>query len=194
MLTAREASSALFGAYRLARYDADGLKHFDTTISGFWRSFYAAAIIAPPYVLLLLLQRSVEEQPVPAVAFWAVNAISYIAGWVAFPLLIFYVSQAIRREHLYTRYIVAYNWAAVLRNGILLPILILATAGLLPQDAAMFLGLFAFGAILAYSWFIACKALDISGFAAAGVVVAEFTVAFTLQLWADSLLIPSVSG
>ena len=194
MLTAREASNALFGAYRLARFDASGLRYFDTTITGFWRSFYVAAIIAPPYMLLLSLQYSAEEEPTPLLAFLTVNAISYIAGWFAYPLLMFYITQSMAREHLYMRYIVAYNWAAVLQNGVMLPIFILATAGILPNDAAVFLGLIAFIAILTYSWFIACKGLDISGLSAAGVVVAEFSLAFMLQLWADSLLVPAVSG
>jgi hypothetical protein len=194
MLSTREASNALFGAYRLARYDAGGLLYFNTTITGFWRSFYAAVIIAPPYVLLILLQYSANVEPTPFFGFLAVKTVSYIAGWFAYPLLMFYVSQSMRREHLYMRYIIAYNWAAVLQNGVILPIFILATAGILPNDAAAFLSLIAFIAILTYSWFIAYKGLNIPGLSASGVVVAEFSLAFILQHWSNSLLIAPVSG
>ena len=43
MITAREVSYGLFGAWRLAHLDRRGMEYFDTSIDGFWRSFWAAA-------------------------------------------------------------------------------------------------------------------------------------------------------
>ena len=42
MISLREVFTALYGAYRLARLDAGGLKYFDITDQGFWRSFFCS--------------------------------------------------------------------------------------------------------------------------------------------------------
>jgi len=49
--SAREMMYALYGAYRLARFDAGGMRYFDASIDGFWRSFFAAVLIAPFYLI-----------------------------------------------------------------------------------------------------------------------------------------------
>ena len=56
MPSANQVMYALYGAYRLARFDAAGMRYFETSIEGFWRSFFAAVIVAPPYALLLFLR------------------------------------------------------------------------------------------------------------------------------------------
>ena len=38
---------SIYGAWRLALLDPSGLNWFDVSIEGFWRSFFAAAIVAP---------------------------------------------------------------------------------------------------------------------------------------------------
>ena len=56
MVTSREVVAALYGAYRLARFDPSGLALFDATIAGFSRSFFAAVLVAPVYLVLLLIR------------------------------------------------------------------------------------------------------------------------------------------
>lgn len=51
-----EIATALYGAYRLARLDPQGMQYFDLSIGGFWRSFFAAVLMAPFFALLILLQ------------------------------------------------------------------------------------------------------------------------------------------
>ena len=48
-----EVQLAVGGALRLARGDPRGLGFFDTSIDGFWRSFRAAAICYPFFLMLL---------------------------------------------------------------------------------------------------------------------------------------------
>ena len=50
---------ALTGALRLARGDRGGLSCFDRSLDGFWRSFRAAAITYPLYLVLLIAGFSV---------------------------------------------------------------------------------------------------------------------------------------
>src|SRR5262245_7482637 len=47
MLTLAEIGPAIFGTWRLAHFDPDGLRYFDRSIRGFWRSFRVAVLVAP---------------------------------------------------------------------------------------------------------------------------------------------------
>ena len=62
MLTLRETSYALFGAWRLAHFDLQGTVYFDRSRQGALRSFWVAAILVPPYAVLVLLH--LAEQPI----------------------------------------------------------------------------------------------------------------------------------
>ena len=81
MPPAHDIAAALYGAYRLARYDVSGHKYFDVSNAGFWRSFFAAVLIAPFYFVLLNLQFA-EFSDVPAIRFFALESIAYVIAWV----------------------------------------------------------------------------------------------------------------
>ena len=54
-------SAALLGALHLARFDAVGIKYFEPTLAGFWRSFWAAGLVAPFFLLLLLIRHTLRS-------------------------------------------------------------------------------------------------------------------------------------
>ena len=56
---------ALVGSLRLARGDRGGLDCFDRSLEGFWRSFRAAIIAYPLYLILLTMRVSVADGPKP---------------------------------------------------------------------------------------------------------------------------------
>jgi hypothetical protein len=176
MSRAREAAYALYGAYRLARLDPSGLQYFNATVEGFWRSFLAAAIVAPGYVILIGLELGqtpgVEDFDWERIAL--VQAIAYVISWTAFPLALHYLTAVIGRQAEYVGYIVAYNWAAVLQMAVMLP-----AAGLqamLPGGAGGLIMLPVVLATAAYQWFIARAALRIGGGTAAGIVGFDFAL------------------
>ena len=183
MLTAREASAGLYGAYRLARMDPGGMRFFDASVEGFWHSFYAALIVAPPYALLLLIKFAVEPDPPNTIIYLVVNAISYVIAWVAFPLVMFYLCGLFDRQSHFVRYIVAYNWAAVLQNCLVLPIAIAERLGLLPPV----LGFLSMIVVLVYAGFIARVALDVPWLTVAGIVMLDWLLGIILQLWTSYL-------
>ena len=86
MLSAREAAASLYGAYRLARQDAGGLDYFDTSLEGFWRSFYAAAFIAQPFALLLALRFSLGVAAPSPARYAALTAMPSLIPSVPFPV------------------------------------------------------------------------------------------------------------
>lgn len=188
MLTVRHASESLYGAYRLARLDTGGLRYFDDSIDGFWRSFYAAALVLPIYFPVVVLRWAGDETPAPVFRFLAIESIAYVIAWVAFPLIMFYVCVPLKRERHFRRYIVAYNWTAVLQNAVYLPVVGLAFAGGMPDGGVRLFSDLMLVVILVWSGYVAARALDIPALPAFGIVVLDFVVGLVIHGYSDVML------
>jgi hypothetical protein len=182
-----EIALSLFAAYRLARFDAGGLAYFNVSEAGFWRSFFAAVLVAPLYVvLLLMIFGHLSPAPQPW-RFAAAEATAYVMSWVAFPLVVAALADAIDRRRRFIPYIVAYNWAAVLQNALLIPINMLNAWGVLPPQTGFLLWLAALAAICAYMWFIARVAFDVPPAGAAAIVALDLFLNIVISGIAKSL-------
>ncbi len=188
MLSAQEAAASLYGAYRLARFDARGMTYFETSLAGFWRSFFAAVIVAPMFAVVLVMRYAAGSNGVDGVRFAAVEAIAYVIAWVAFPLVMVSLARLLDREERYLGYIVAYNWASVLQNGLYLPLVILGAAGVIPAETAGPLILIALSLILVYGWFIAKVALDVGAWTAVSLVALDLVLSVFIDIVASSML------
>jgi hypothetical protein len=182
MLTLAEIGPALYGAWRLAHFDADGLRYFDRSMHGFWRSFRVAVLAAP--LVIVILGADLSQMHIGGG--WArviiAETIAYLMSWVAYPLAAFYLVHLIDREHDYVGFITALNWSTLLQYAFLVPIHVVANSGLLSTglaDGLVFGGQFA---ILAYEWFITRTALRIPGLTAAGFVLVDFVIGYLVSL------------
>jgi hypothetical protein len=184
-----EITNALYGAYRLALRDAGGMKFFDTSINGFWRSFFAALLIAPLYSALLSMRYRAGPADASLLRFITVEASAYVIAWVAFPLAMISLCRALKRDDRYLGFIVAYNWAEVLQNGVYLPISILTLAGVIPVPAGNMISLAVLIAILFYIWFIARTALNITAAQAVVIVALDSGLGILINGIAESMLI-----
>jgi hypothetical protein len=173
VLSLRETTYALFGAWRLAHFDLQGTAYFDRSREGALRSFWAAAILLPAYAVLVLMH--LADRPVafgwPALIL--VYGIGYIIAWTAFPVAMLWVARLIGREEEYFGYLAMYNWVQVLITVVVLPIAALKAGRLLPDPALGFLGLGVNLAVLAYLWFVARAGLRIGPFVSIGVVALD---------------------
>ncbi len=109
-----EVQLAVGGALKLARGDRRGLGFFDISIDGFWRSFRAALICYPFYLVLLGFRVAAPywaASGVPRIV--AVETIGYAISWVAFPLLVLPLTRWLGREDRFLAFMVAYNWCQV---------------------------------------------------------------------------------
>lgn len=188
MITLGEVSRSVFGAWILARFNPDGLRFFDNTVEAFWRSFWAAAIVLPAYAILLVLRHSGSEIGVGAITAFFVHAIAYVIGWVAFPFLMFYVTQMIDRGQWYCRYMVAYNWSVILQITVMLTVSLFAASGLVSPAIGGAATVITVVFILIYQGFIARTALQVSGPGAAGIVFMDFLLSLMLDGWSAKLL------
>lgn len=185
MLTAEETARSLYGAWRLARFDAGGMALFDRTPEGFWRSFRVAVLMAPPYALLILLQRG--AQAADPLRFALVELIAYVIAWTAFPLAMAHIVKAVDREADYIGFVVAYNWANALQLGLFVLVAMVAASGLLPPTFANLLGFAAILAVLGYAWFIAKAGLRLGALGAAGIVLFDVMLNAFISGVADGL-------
>lgn len=174
MISAQEVVNGLTGALRLAGRDTSGYGHFDTSLDGFWRSFTAALLALPAYIIVTALRT--DSVGIDASAFFLVEAIAYVTGWFAFPFAMLYVTDMLDRRERYITFIVATNWATAIQLSVIGLIASLEGIGLLPEGLAGFLSLVATLWIISYQWFIARTALEISGATAAAVVLLDLTL------------------
>ena len=180
--------AALTGAFRLLRFDASGFSFFERTIGGFWRSFFCAAIILPPYVLLITLRMDDAEIGNSFLRIVLVEGIAYAIGWTAFPLALAYLSDVLDRAAQYPGYIVAYNWGSAPQVVLMLIVALLRAADVLPQAAqtGMHLGMMLY--LMAVQWFVARRALDIGPAPAFLIVVLDFFLSFLIAMIAAAML------
>ena len=184
-----DAIKALFGALRLARFDADGMQFFDQTATGFWRSFFAAVVVSPLYLGLVLVRYEiVGYTETPMARYLAVEVMAYIIAWVAFPVIMDKVAQIIDRDRYYIRFIIAYNWSSVLQNAVYLPIILFGTIGVMTADSANGIAFIALIWVLVYSWFVTRIALDVPAPLAAGLVLMDLALSVLINSLADSMI------
>lgn len=173
MITVREVSHGLFGAWRLAHLDPSGMRFFDATITGFWRSFWAAAIVAPVYIVMIGVRLSAREEIADPVRIVLIEVIAYIIAWTAFPVVAWQIVLVLGRAGRYIAYIVAFNWGNVLQVAALIPVMLIGATGILPDVLTQILGFAVLLALLFYHYFIARTALGIDAIPAIGLVLMD---------------------
>jgi len=172
-----EVQLALAGCLRLARGDRGGLACFDRSLDGFWRSFRAAVISYPLYLMLLAMRVSVAEwQQSGGWRIVTVETIGYVVAWVAFPLLMLNVVRWIGRAHRFFDFMVAYNWCQVPQSALFVLVGLVSAGGVLSTQASEAMDMAAAIATLLYEWFIARIALDTTGLVAIFVVLLDLVL------------------
>ena len=174
-----EIVASLYGAWRLARFDAAGLACFTSTLAGFWRSFFAAVIVAPLYALSLMMPLDDGAAP-RTVGHAIVEAIAYAVSWVAYPVAAEWVSRQLRCRERFVAYMTAYNWSAVIQHTMISLIIVATGVDLLSLQAAQLIWLLVTCYLLTYVWFIARSALSIAPLAAAAFVALDLLLSYAI--------------
>ena len=177
---------ALAGTIQLARGDAGGLTWFDASIDGFWRSFRAALICYPMFLLLLSLRLTAEQLASSSIAgITAVETIGYAIAWTAFPLLVLPLTRLLVRENRFLLFMVAYNWSQVPQTVLFAIVAIFAA--FLPTAAGQAIEIGAAIAVLLYEWFIARVALLLPGIPATLFVLIDILLGTVVSQVTQSL-------
>lgn len=180
-ISTAEVAQGLYGATRLAKGDRNGIRFFGDTPEAFWKSFWAAAVAAPAFAILVAIELSnvsVTSGPLRVVL---IECVGYVAGWAAFPLAMHYVAEFIDREEHYIRYICAANWGSVLQVTLYLLVTAFLALDFLPRPLAVIVSLAAYAAIFVYQWWVARVGLELGRGGAVGIVVLDFVISLILN-------------
>ncbi|MBV8335771.1 MAG: hypothetical protein JO358_10105 [Alphaproteobacteria bacterium] len=184
----QEARLALAGTLRLAVGDRSALACFDRTLDGFWRSFRAAVICYPLYLILLTMRVSgTEWQRSGASRIVIIETIGYVIAWVAFPLLMLNVTRWIGRQHRFFDFMVPYNWCQLPQSILFVLVGLESESGVLGANASQTIDVAAAAATLVYEWYIARIALETTGSAAGFVVLVDLVLGVFLSRISGSL-------
>src|ERR1700746_493601 len=152
---------AMIGALRLARGDRGGLSCFDRSLDGFWRSFRAAVIAYPLYLMLLMMRVTIAEwERSGGFYIIGVETIAYVVAWVAFPLAMLRVTRWINRSHRFFDFMVPYNWSQLPQSALFVLVGLQAERQAVSVQPAQVIEIAAAIAVLVYEWFIARVALE----------------------------------
>jgi hypothetical protein len=168
ILSADEVIRSINGSMRLIQRRADGLKEFDVSFAGFWRSF-ATILLATPALLITIADQRLRSGDLAAGALFgdaaliAREAVIFAIPWVAFPILMIGFVRMMHLSQRYVGYVVAYNWSAAIAALMLAGPALLHVLGLATPALATFYT-FAFAIILIqYRWFLARSSLEVTG-------------------------------
>ena len=174
MVSLREVSQGVYGAWRLALLDRAAMAWFDRSVPGVWRSFWAAAICYPGFVALQLLQLDVAHLgALELLHFLVIATLSYVVGWTAYPLTALPFCRWLATEERALGFIIAYNWSQILQTALVLAVSAVGALHILPFYAVAYVETVAYLAILVYEWFIARIALQAGGLAATTLVLLD---------------------
>jgi hypothetical protein len=165
-----EINRSLSGAWRLLLLDPAGMGRFDISIGGFWRSFFAAVLVAPLYALRAMVDPAPAEAEAAGVGHALATVVTYVLAWAAFPVAMIYIARFLDLRGTYVGFIVALNWARVLQAVLLVGVSSAAALAGAPSD---FLTLTAIAAVLAYQWVVTKTALATTGTIAAALVIID---------------------
>lgn len=173
MPSAHETASALHGLKRLLRRDPRAVEFFGNTPEAFWNSFWVAVWAFPVYAMQSLLSYQRTDGEVWALGFFIVELLTYVIGWVLFPLVMIRVCDWLDRWPNYLRYITMYNWFGLAMAMALLPAVVFGGLNLLPAGLVALYFLAITAGFLVYGWWIAVHALKITGATAVGIVLLD---------------------
>ena len=179
-LTRQDFAAAMTGVRGLLRLDARALSLFDGSHDGFWKSFWAAAILAP-LVALGVARAVVEHPPESLPRYLAFQVIAYALDWLAYPFAMVWIADHLGRRDRYYGYIAAYNWFQIAETVASTALVLLGMTGVVPEDVETFLFLILQGLFLGYDWFIARNALAIEGGTAAMLVAIDLLLGLIIS-------------
>ncbi len=196
MLSGDEIQNGFTGSWRLMFGNSDGLRLLDLSADGFWNSFFAMIVAAPPLFLGWLAYGNDLAQADPGISRTALLprlAIVDSAMWIVPIVLLALAVKPLGISDRFSAYVVASNWgtAVVTWLTVPLPILRLFVPG--ADDLFILLGLMLHIATLVLGWRLTNASIGRGAGIATAVFVAMYAVSFILLILLQTVLaIPSL--
>ncbi|WP_457090516.1 hypothetical protein [Microvirga sp. P5_D2] len=176
IVTADEVNRSFKGTIDLLNSRSEGLKSFDMSERGFWRSFSAIWLTLPAYIISLAIAR-MRLGAVPDGALldnlWvdAVVALGHVGGYIALPLAMIFIARGFRLTGAYVPFVIVTNWISVIGLLVLsVPAMLLLLGWATPSLASLFSLAFAV-VLVRIQWFATKETLGLSSISALGIVL-----------------------
>ena len=190
-----EITKSINGAWRIARMDQNALNNFNISIEGFWRSFIAILIVAPFYLIFLVLnhdQISAIELSTEAATskefYVLMKLIAHILGWLVFPLVMIPISRLMDLSQRYIPYIIVWNWSNVLVMAVILPAVLIFPPSEHSDQSAKLILMAAQITVLFYGYLVARAGLECKTLTAIGVVMLDLLLGLLFNLLAGRVI------
>jgi hypothetical protein len=183
MPDAAEIQRNLIGAWRLMTGRSDGLRLLDTSVEGFWDSFFAIVVAAPALAIGWLASANDFQQVDMQLSRLAIVGRLALIDMAAWLLPIAALALVARRAGIADRfvpYVVSGNWASALLVWLMLPPSILHLLAPAAGDATSLLSLGLFLAAQVLLWRQTNAALGKGPVVATAVFVGMFACALTI--------------
>jgi hypothetical protein len=173
---------ALYGSYRLILFDKSGFSYFDTSVSGFWRSFTAAFLISPFFFTVVFTIYLAEQIDLPLSKYMSHEISAYILSWLVFPVLMEQLTKLMGCREKYINFIVAYNWSMVPQYAVFILLLTLGLMGIIPPELSDSLSVMLLVWTFFYAGFITKSMLQLSLQTTIVIIVIDFLLGLTIDL------------
>jgi len=177
---------SLVGLSRLLRLDPSGLQFLRATPDGFLRSFWAAAVVSPSYILLHAVVGDPNLDAAGLPVYLLVQLVTSVILWGAIPLMMWYVAEAIDRRERFYVFATAYNWGQILVLAINLPLWVVIVAGM-AGTGAVFLEVLTLIGSLGMLGLIYFFGLRVSALGAMGLVVLDVMLSYLIDGLTDTM-------
>ena len=183
-------------AFRLAARDHEGLKQFDLSAEGFFRSFAAFAFVVPLnilfdlFMLRLLEAKSLSEGKADALGSYGLPELLFSTAtlgieWLIFPIAAIFLLRFLNLSDRYATLIIAHNWGRIVTGLFNLPTIVLFSLGLISHQVAFDLLFITFGLTLYYRFYITQTALEVGWSLAMAITIIEILlmIFFAEAVW-----------
>ncbi len=188
--TRQEIANNLNGAWLLVKHDRGGVNWLDGSVDGFWKSFYAAVLLAPFYMLMLWLARYSMATEADLTAVFLIEAVAYVGAWMFWPMVASEICRFLDPTMDARTYIVGCNWSEVWIMALRLPLLTLAVSGIFSDGAYVILSLIAMIAVIYYRYIIARETLPAATPVAAGLAITDMVAGILWRMGTDMAVLP----
>lgn len=177
IVTADEVNRSFKGTLDLLNSRSEGLKSFDMSERGFWRSFMAVWLTLPAYIVSLAFERlrlgilQPDRSLLDSIWLDLVVGLGHLAGFLALPLAMIWIARRFRLTQAYVPFVIVTNWISVIGLLVLsVPAMLLLLGWATPELASLFSLAFAV-VILRLQWFATKTTLGLSNLPALGIVL-----------------------
>ena len=177
IVTADEVNRSFRGTLDLLHSRAEGLKSFDMSERGFWRSFAAIWLTLPAYIVSLAFERlrlgllQPDRSLLDNVWIDLVVALGHVASFMVLPLAMIWIARWFNLTKAYVSFVIVTNWITAMGLLVLsVPAMLLLLGWATPSLASVFSLAFAV-IIVRMQWFATKATLGLSNLPAIGIVL-----------------------